>query len=462
MNIKPSLIAVILMFTSALQAQAWFPLKKTCDEFGDQSANQFTSRTIKEIEALSDTERLTFLIRELENGNNGEYYNSFLIYQSPSILVAEGVLRANLIGLNRKLCQRTPQANSGSALILETKECIQNTLEHYKNSSTTYSNHAQFFFTPSSLLGSKENGINEICDKFLFGKDDCKFGIPSFIALTVPGLPYDGGLTSYSYVTVPHEFFRISVDPELVKLSGELALHYLDLIEVGMKQGSPSGLDVYADLISFFEKQGKSKSESEDLAFLYLGVYATRGASFLRDYSFHPAATAAMVVLSNGISYLDKLAHAKGKAYAIPKQFRTTCHLGKPYHFWMAAFLSQYARRQGFSRLVSYYAPLVSGLAYDFTMRSNNRYILNLFKIKTPYDNYATMTRLDNWSRAMGAHFGMHKGKVIAHNADAYLESLFARARMPERIPEIGDFKGIAYEYNRVIQPIPLFLRLSW
>ena len=462
MDFRKLILICTFIVTSWAHAQVWLPLKKTCDSFGNVSAQMFIRLNLWQLEAMSDSDRLNYLLKKLEGDDNGKYYSSFLLLQSPSVSIAEGIFKANLIGLNRKLCNKTPDATTGIELISETKKCLVKVFQEQESSFTTYSHQAPSFNTPAPLLRESQNSINKICNKLPLGKDGCKTGIPSFLALTSPGVPGTYGLGNVSYIVSPQEFFRISNEPELRKLSGELSLHYLDLIAEGMKNGSPLGQDIYRDLIAFFKRRGKNQAESESLAFLFLGVYGARGASFLRDNFFHPAPTAAMVILSTGLSYLDKLAHKSGRAYAIPKEFRTTCHLGKPYHFWMAASLSHYAKRQGFSRFVSYYGPLIAGLAYDMTGQSNERYILKLFRIKTPYDHYATMTRLDNWARTMGAHFGTHSGRVISHNADSYLDDLFARGQMPKREPEIYDFEGILTEYNRVIQPIPLYLRLSW
>jgi hypothetical protein len=258
---------------------------------------------------------------------------------------------------------------------------------------------------------------------------------------------------------VGHEVAKISAEPELVKLSQGLLFYFLDLLEKGAKS-QKSENDVFTDLVTYFKSKNYSEDDGRKLAMYFLGVYGTRGASFLSGFNdLHPASLSAMVTLSLAISYLDKLALKEGKSYAIPQQYKTGCSIGKPYHFWLSAFLNTYIKAQGYSSISGYFVPILTGITYDMVMTANGRDIAQLFTIKTPYDFYANMTRIDNFARALGSHFGKYNGNPPEIKADELLMDFFEKARMPRKVPQTAE--ETAKEYFYVIRPESLILKLA-
>jgi hypothetical protein len=419
---------------------------------------------VSDFDQLSDAEAIAHLKKVFEKQ---DYYDTFLVLISPSPNLAEKVLRLNMSRLMETNCNKRIASNSLVSILTELKSCLRTRFHSIKATHTLWGDHAEMMYAEGYSVDSVNSAVQALCKELKVAPEQCKSDLIPFFAMVKPAQ----GSPSLTY---PQEFFRISTDPQLVKFSAEFTFYFIDLLLEAARLGHPGGKDLFSDVVTFFRKQGLSSEASRRLAFTFLGVYGVRGASFVmksdyysgngndfgNKYGFHPASLSAMAVLSVGMSYLDKLAHAEGRPYAVPRAYATDCHMGKPYHFWMAASLARYAKKQGFSDFVSYYGPVLSGIGYDFLSSGNGRDIDKLFEIKTPYDSYANMTRIDNWARALGAHFGRHNGKVLPLNANALLEAMFDKAELPSN-PSAEDQLARIKAYNQIVRPIPLILKLS-
>ncbi len=450
---KTLICGLALLISTSSIAQVWRPLSRTCKNLGNDSAESFLGMKVGEFEKLPDEEGMRYLKNNFEKTKEN-YYNTFLVLNSPSVSIAEKALRLNLMELMRKTCGEVSLDNSLPMILAKLKPCLKNHFKGLRKRHTNFSDHPLFFEPFAHHLKQAQGVLHAICEKVSIERPKCNSDLIPYLTLINPG-------NFSTKVTVPQEFFRISVDPELTSLAEEFSYYYIDRLYVASQKGKTAGRDVFEDLVNFFELKGKTNTEARKLSLYFLGVYGVRGASFhMPVYAFHPTALSAMVLLSVGMSYLDKLALQQGKIYAIPHQYKTACSVGKPYHFWMAAFLADYASKQGFSTTIGYFGPVIAGIAYDLRMEANGRDIRKLFAIKTPYDYYANMTRIDNWSRAMGAHFGKNQGKVRSMNADALLDEMFSRSKMPTKDPG-EDMVQQLKEYMRIVQPVPMIMRLA-
>lgn len=413
-------------------------------------AEGFLRMSLEQYEKLDDLSAMN----HMTNYMSSDLYNSFLFLNSQSLFVADKVLRINFLQQISMYCKSRPTDTTLINVLKEARLCTQNYFATLSRQSYSYFEHADLFRAPET---TQLNQIKQIQDQ-----------IKATLKLPMDGLFNDitgvlGILTPRSdgaSVMVPHEVYKLSAEVKFTKLSEKLYFHLMDLLIETVATNVVKGKDIFSDLTLFFRSEGYSFKESRKLSFLYLGIFASRGASIL--YSFpemHPKSLSALFALSMAISYIDKVAALNGQNYAIPHQFNSTCHLGKPYHFWMAAYQSQYERNQGQTGLVSYLIPVVAGIGYDLTMTSNGRDIRKLFEIKTPFDDYANGTRLDNWARSLGAHFGRHSGIVIPLKADNILIRTFKRGQMPSKIPT--GLSETIKEYVRIVQPGQMIMRLA-
>jgi hypothetical protein len=446
MSLSLCLITSIFLVVNTASAGLPKPATEYCKDVG----NEASTINVTEFEGLEDQAAMEVLAPILLKDS---FYNSFILFSSPSVGLAEKVSRWNLINLMKSICKKTPLQNSLVNLLEESRTCLSEVFTQTSVKHTLYGDHVSHLSPYKENLESAQTVMQGLCERVKIPAESCGKNILGYLSLIAPG--GKGPMT-----TLAHEVVRISVDPRLVKISEGLSLYLLALMEDAAKTGNVKGKDIYSDLVAYFQGQKFSPEQSRDLTFYFLGVYATRGASFFAGFDdIHPSSLSALVTLSLAISYLDKLALRSGRSYAIPAQYQTTCSIGKPYHFWLAAFLGVYTHRQGFSKVTGYFGPVMSGIAYDITMDANDRNIMRLFSIKTPFDFYANMTRIDNFSRTLGAHFGMHEGNPPKVNGDALLTEFFEKAKMPRKtVPVDGE---IFREYFYMIQPETLFLKLA-
>jgi len=131
-------------------------------------------------------------------------------------------------------------------------------------------------------------------------------------------------------------------------------------------QNSQEG-DVFSDLESSFREAGDPPARATERAMKVLGFYGTRGASMgLLAELNHPQSQpvfSALLYLSSAMSLLDL--RTAGNSYSHPRGFHSDCVYGRPYHFWMAAYLSWQLRRESFSRRAAYLSSHITGMAYE-------------------------------------------------------------------------------------------------
>jgi hypothetical protein len=394
---------------------------------------------------------MAYMKRILERPDQ-PYYAPFLFYISPSVNVAEKTTRLSLMRLMSIYCKREPAADDLQTIIKEASSCLKDHFQSLPATHTKYSDHTKHLEATTNNLEEAQEGLTAACKQLKLPEKNCSPKVLGFWGFFLLG----GDMVT---LTAANEVVKSSVDPRLTALYSDLSFYLLEKMAEANLTGKVSGQDIFSDLIIFFKSKNYSETAARELAFYFLGVYATRGASFLYRFDdFHPTTRSGLVILSLAISYLDKIAQQNGSHYALPSQFKTDCNMGKPYHFWLAAFIARFAQHLNYSKTFSYVAPILSGWKYDTYIDSNGRDIEELFKIKTPYDYYANMTRIDNWVRVMGSHFGRHGGFILPHDANEGLADLFKKARMPRKIPD-EDTEGYIPEYLYVIQPWSLILR---
>ena len=169
---------------------------------------------------------------------------------------------------------------------------------------------------------------------------------------------------------------------------------------------------IFEDLVVAASQAGvKSKHGQRQMAWEVLGIYATRGASWsiltnAMNSKVYPS-LAAMMVFSAGISYLDIFKHTEGDRtyYSLPKNIKAPCSYGKPYHFWMAAYLSHdLSNQKGYDWKTSFYSTYLASVAYGFAAETSGRF-RNDFINETLDSFTVTSKRLSLMYQSAGAAF---------------------------------------------------------
>lgn len=174
----------------------------------------------------------------------------------------------------------------------------------------------------------------------------------------------------------------VMLDPEYTPGAAIAAGTVMKRVE-RLERGEDPGLDssdLFSDLVAGYISAGKSPEEARTRALDLLGVYGSRGAatySFftLADKNTYPV-LAALSYLASAASYLDAFRQGN-RYYSLPPTFTATCDLGKPYHFWLSAYLTRSLMRLKFSAAAAVTATHAAGSTYEFASewRSPSRVI---------------------------------------------------------------------------------------
>lgn len=195
----------------------------------------------------------------------------------------------------------------------------------------------------------------------------CLFGVWDVVNFTHPKV------TSYHQnffaVSFAKQLFEILAGPTYQK---GLALNSLKILHhIEQLQNNPdydfSYQHFYTDLLDSFLEAGFSSEDANNKTMDILGLYGSRGASiqFLENFTNEDNLNISLMLHFNfvAISYLDNYKKKYGNhLYSLPKEITTTCDFGKPYHFWMSAYLTHKLKRKNIPKSSLRGAHLVGNL----------------------------------------------------------------------------------------------------
>lgn len=136
--------------------------------------------------------------------------------------------------------------------------------------------------------------------------------------------------------------------------------------------------DIEKDLRFFIKKFNPDTSNNivENMAWNILGIYGSQGPfleAMAEDYdALDTGIGFALAYLSYLISAIDAR-NIQYKLYSLPNSIKTKCVIGKPYHFWMSAFLAYKLRIQNNTARKSSLGSYDLGSIYLYIFGSNGR-----------------------------------------------------------------------------------------
>lgn len=165
-------------------------------------------------------------------------------------------------------------------------------------------------------------------------------------------------------------------------LGDERALKGIFLLADRMKKLISSGAcprsGLFEDLQSVFRELGDDQAEAAQRAWSVMALFSTGGPNTaIRLFSRFGTRTinsarvaAAVLVVTTGAQVLDARTVGSGNLYSLPRGVGTVCDNGKPYHFWMSAYLARRAKMEGASTGASRLAAWLIEVGYQ--MRSDS------------------------------------------------------------------------------------------
>ena len=210
----------------------------------------------------------------------------------------------------------------------------------------------------------------------------------------------------------------------------------LDLLSDSMaylKNSRVPKRDIFERITTAALKSGLSPKRAKNVAFDILGAYAIRGAAYFDDNYVsrlkNSGSGLSLLILSTTMSYFDKITFQKeGRSFSLPRTYlSTTCAYGKPYHFWMAAYMSNLALESGkLDQRKSFLASHLLGVGYELKNKAVD------FNGRDAYfDSVANTDRLDTVNvqnakidvvfNSFGAGFGVSNGTSKLLDGDAII-----------------------------------------
>ena len=217
------------------------------------------------------------------------------------------------------------------------------------------------------------------------------------------------------------EWVKVLTDPRfrapLLKIS-------LRLVENLQKGTAPKGT-FDADLVQSFMDEGIPRSTAEELSWTVLGIYGSQGAFLwtMKDLllGFGQGVDSSLAFISLALNYFDSI-KPEGQLYSLPAEVTARCKIGKPYHFWMAAYLSYRLRKENYRASVSAKTSYALGTLYEFYSKTNGRNQRGYFghdvvEDKNLYSDALNGIRVGLSLKAIGAQYGAAKADSFSPTA---------------------------------------------
>ncbi len=162
---------------------------------------------------------------------------------------------------------------------------------------------------------------------------------------------------------------EVLTNPIYAQAAAALALE-IDLKVDNLNKGQSIQSDLFTDLFQNFLKITNNHEQATNYTWNLLAFYSTRGASFdITAYELFNAENSslgvAMYLISAGMSLLDH-ATVSNYNYSYPRTVRSNCEYGKPYHFWMTAYLSHKFKSHGYNGRATMLASYFLSMFYEF------------------------------------------------------------------------------------------------
>jgi hypothetical protein len=204
----------------------------------------------------------------------------------------------------------------------------------------------------SDLETMKQLGPSWVCG--ISGSLGCKDALLSAISLMgtmTYALPND--TLNVGMISLPNEFTDYMTNPTfIIPMQNLVQTLRVKVASFEHSSANEAG-DLFEDVRAAFTKNGVSESDAENYAWEVLGLYSTRGTSMTVLYDVADSENAFVVAdlgrVASMISYLDGASYGSGKPYSIPPVIKSQCDYTRPYHFWLAAYLSRLLLQDGYA-----------------------------------------------------------------------------------------------------------------
>lgn len=230
-------------------------------------------------------------------------------------------------------------------------------------------------------------------------------------------------------------------DPIYTKASQKIALRIQNKVE---NKGVPSG-NLFEDIYQSFIELGTKPDEAEERSFNLLAVISMGGITTpTKIMRFITKKTApfyySLAIIETGTTVLNHVSKSTGHIYAYPDKVTGGCDNGKPYHFWMAAYLARKTAQESDDINSAISSTYLAHLGYQMMAQTSGRYPEKPFTVET-YDNGNNKIRMDLALAGAGAVYGASIGAKKPLNKNLNIDE-----GLRELLKEAGHKKVLSNE----------------
>jgi len=251
---------------------------------------------------------------------------------------------------------------------------------------------------------------------FIFNVNDCVSAVEKIKKLYLPSTIETnsfGGMIAIGNVSLmlPKLYVKLLSSEKIsngLHHAAKLVLEHAQVI--ARNQPLSEKANLFDDLVAGFLRAGFTSIQAVDLTWESLAVIASTGPNLYSRLSGiqipkvgYPAAVALSIIAST-TPILDLRGQIPNRMYSFPKGIEVTCDSGKPYHFWMAAYLSRELRKTGASFEISSAAAYILQKGYQ-TQNFGSRKGFGILG-STPLSPSSNVVRMDLAYSTVGALFG--------------------------------------------------------
>ncbi|MGZ3712227.1 MAG: hypothetical protein ACXVBE_10740 [Bdellovibrionota bacterium] len=237
------------------------------------------------------------------------------------------------------------------------------------------------------------------------------------------------------------------------------------------KSGKAAGANLFDDIRDSFLAAGAKEDAAIEMTWKTMGLLATGGpntgarafaVSADNDVMPKKVAIALLAVLP---PVLDSESFSTGHPYSYPKSISSTCDSGKPYHFWLPAYLGWELARTGTGARAAAAAAFLGMKGYQMMSDTETRDPTKPMKedFLGPYSN---SIRMDLAIASAGAIFGASAGKGATGSKLDIDEGVRRIVRDSEPVEKLGDIEADAlltspikfgYRWSKLMAPNSAF-----
>lgn len=197
--------------------------------------------------------------------------------------------------------------------------------------------------------------------------------------------------------------------------------------------------NLFDDVLSSYLEVGQSPETANQLTWDVMAMVAKGGPNFIfragrYGIDLSPTVTVGLSIIAGAIPVLDKRSREGGHPYSLPKQISSHVDTGKPYHFWMTAYLSRHLSLEFKDPKAAASAAYTAALGYQFLSRTSGR-VPERALTEDSFFGINNIIRGDLVNAAAGARFGAESATGTPESIDLDQGFLLALRKASDSSP---------------------------